>query len=387
MAGHDKETTEAKGAEREDELDPRASSNSPRSSTSSNVNESGKGEREEKSASSSRLPPHVERALERARAAARADRQRRGGRWLAIVPASVALVLLLLMMPRSTVPDAVPLPLADGRHLAQIARADDARAAEAEATRLPTGILNVGTAFRALNAAEVRGADEVEMADARRTLEVALRDLQPREGLEEDLLSLRALQERRFLDALVRWEATGETTNDVTELAGKFVQRSVDAGWVVGRRLLMSEAQRRVAFKTVWNALTGVGSWPAFELSLDEQRELYAFYLAHPHPPDSGRQLLVRQRAEARTPEACARVNAEERRESQLWRVDKIRKLAVIDRTYPASYALGVAYYQAGRYDLSAEAFTVFIGAHPDGPYTLRAKNHLKAALRAHGML
>jgi TolA-binding protein len=81
------------------------------------------------------------------------------------------------------------------------------------------------------------------------------------------------------------------------------------------------------------------------------------------------------------------RVNAEERREAELWRVDKIRKLALIDPSYPGSYALGIAYYRAGRYDLAADAFTAFISAHPDGPYALRAKNHLKAALAAHGAL
>lgn len=292
------------------------------------------------------------------------------------------------MMPRGVAPEAIPLPIADQRILSALARADDARAAAADSARLPTGILAVGSAFRALHAADVRGADDVEMADARRTLEAALRDLQPRAGLEEDLLSLRALQGRRFLDALARWEATGETTSDLTELSGNFVRRSTDAGWVVGRRsILLSDAQRRIAFKTVWNALTGLEDRPAFALSLDEQRELYAFYLGHPHPPDSHRAGLLSQRAEARTPEACARVDAEERRQSELWRVEKIRKLAAIDPTYPASYALGVAYYRAGRYDLSADAFMAFIGAHPDGPYTLRAKNHLKAALSAHGAM
>jgi len=329
------------------------------------------------------LPPRVERALARAREAARADRQRKGGRWLAVIPVSVGLVFLLLLMPRATEPDSIPLPRADQRVLARIARDDDRRAAAAEKERLPTDVLAVGSAIRALNDANARDADEIETTDARRRLETALRELQPRDGLDEDLLTLRAVQTRRFLDALSRWEATGETTDDLRELGGNFVRRTADAGWIVGRRVLFNDAQRRIVFKTVWNVLVGVESRPPFALSLDEQRELYAFYIAHPHPSDIHRQTFALRRRDAKTPEACASIEEEERRSAELWRIEKIQKLGQIDPSYPTAYALGVAYYHAGRYDLSAEAFSMFIRAHPDGPYALRAKNHLKAAVVA----
>ena len=39
----------------------------------------------------------------------------------------------------------------------------------------------------------------------------------------------------------------------------------------------------------------------------------------------------------------------------------------------------------SGRYDASAEAFRAWLDKHPDGPYSLRARNHLKAALAAYG--
>ena len=333
------------------------------------------------------LPPHIEKALARAREAAKADRERKGGRWLAVFPLSVAVILMLLMMPRATVPEAVPLPRADVRALAGIARADDGRAAAAEAERLPTDVLAVGTALRVLNGAEARGVDELGMVDARRQLDGALRDLAPRKDAAADLIALRSLQTRRFLDALARWEATGESSEDFVDLAASFVQRAGDAGWVVDRKIILTDTERRVMFKTVWNVLAGIDTNPELALTLDEQRALYAFYIDHPRPPESRRLSLETQRSAATTPEACARANVEQRRQAELWRADKIKKLGAIDSSYPTAYALGVAYYRAGRFNLSADAFTMFIGQHPDGPYALRARNHLKAALVANGAL
>ena len=333
----------------------------------------------------SALPPRVERALARAREAAKADRARKGGRWLALFPAVVALLLLLLMMPRATLPDAVPLPFADERVLRDVARSDDARAAAAETTRLPADILVVGTAIRGLNGAEARGADDVQMLDARRQLDGALRELARREDVVSDLISLRAVQTRHFLDAVASWEKSGETSEDFIDLAASFVQRASDAGWVSGRRVLLSDTERRVMFKTVWNVLAGFDTKPALAVTLDEQRALFAFYIRHPHPAESSRFALEADRRAATTPEACARVNRDHHRQSELWLADKLKKLGDIDPTYPVGYALGVAYYHAGRFELSADAFTTFIGAHPDGPYTLRARNHLKALLSASG--
>ena len=327
------------------------------------------------------LPPSVERALARAREAAKADRERKGGRWLAIIPTTIGIVLLLLMMPRATAPESVPLPRANERVLADIARADDARAASAEVERLPSDILAVGTALRALNGAEARGADEAEMFAARQHLDGTLRDVARRPAVTEELVSLRAVQLRHFLDAIARWESTGETSDDFVDLAAAFVQRAADAGWTEGRRVLLSDTERRVMFKTVWNVLTALDSTPEAAVTLDEQRALYALYIRRPHPPESRRLALEAQRREAHTAELCARANTEQRRQSELWRADKIKKLGAIDPTYPTEYALGVAYYRAGRFEQSVDAFTAYLGRSPDGPYALRAKNHLKAAL------
>jgi hypothetical protein len=327
------------------------------------------------------LPPRVERALARARDAARADRQRKDGRWLAAIPASIAVILLLLLMPRATAPDAVPLPRMNLRALADTMAADDQRAASADRERLPGDVLAVGTTLRNLNGAEARGLDELAVIDARRQLDGALRDLARRKDFGPDLVALRALQTRRFLDALSHWEATGETTDDFVDLAASFVTRAGDAGWLEGRRVILDDSERRVMFKTVWNVLAAIETAPDFSLSLDEQRALYTFYIRHPRAPESRRLALETQRMSATTPEACAQANAEAARQAELWRADKIKRLGAIDPSYPTSYALGVAYYRAGRFELAADSFADFLAQQPEGPYAIRARNHLKASL------
>jgi hypothetical protein len=291
------------------------------------------------------------------------------------------------MMPRATAPEAIPLPQMNEHVLADIARADDRRAGDAEKVRLPSDVLAVGSGIRALNGAEARGLDEAGIADARRQLDGALRDLGRRQDAAPDLIALRALQTRHFLDALAHWERTGETSDDFIDLAASFVQRVGDAGWLSGRRAILGDSERRVMFKTVWNVLAGVDANAALAVTLDEQRALYTFYLQHPRPPESRRLALEAERQSATTPDACTRANVQQRRQMELWRVDKIKRLGAIDPTYPTSYALGVAYWRAGRFDLSADAFAAFIHQHPDGPYALRARNHLKAALTAGGSL
>ena len=90
-------------------------------------------------------------------------------------------------------------------------------------------------------------------------------------------------------------------------------------------------------------------------------------------------------RAGAANDVECQKIVAKETAVVEKWRADKIRRFGDIDPTYPTGYALGVAYYRAGRQDLSVEQFRNWVQMHPDGPYSLRAKNHLKAAFAAYG--
>lgn len=338
------------------------------------------------------LSARAEAVLARARAAALVANpppKSQAGRWLALVPVAVAVLMMALMMPRATVPDAVPVPEVDMRALGATMRVDDELAARAKTTRLPTDVLAVGSGVRALQAAQQKEGEgaAAELDVARAQLEDARRSLVTRAGWEPDLLALRAVQMSAFLDELARYEATGTVSKDLEELGGGFVRRMDSSGWSEGRRIVLDEPQRRVAFKTVWNAIVGVEPLDAFKLTLDEQRALYTLYLTRPHAAEPQLRVLEAMRRAATTPEGCARAAAEDRRARETWRIDKIRKLGAIDPTYPTAYALGVAHYRAGRYDLATDAFRSWLDAHPDGPWSARARNHLKASLAAYGSI
>ena len=309
----------------------------------------------------------------------------RGGRWLALVPATVAIVMMVLMMPRAAAPSSVPVPEVDERALTRAMRIDDERAARAKATRLPTDVLAIGTGVRALQSARQK-EDLLAIDVARATLDDARRALGQRSDWEEDLLALRAVQASAFLEELARYEASGEISKDLDELGGAaFLRRMSLAGWTEGRHVILPEAARRVAFKIMWNAIVGVEAHPAFLPALDEQRALYAVYLAHPSAGELELRTLEAMRRSATTPEACARAAAEDRRIREAWRADKIRRLGEIDPSYPTAYALGVSYHLGGRYDLASDSFRSWLDMHPDGPWSLRARNHLKASLAGYG--
>lgn len=310
----------------------------------------------------------------------------RSGRALALIPITVAVLMFLLMMPRSAPPEDIPLPQVDGVAMRALVKDDAARAAEARTNRLPGDILAIGTAVRALNKAQAVGDAEATGA-GRLVLDDALRGVGNREEkvVFDQLKTLRAVQLEEFLAAVESFESTGQQTPDLVELGGGFIERMTDAGWVEGRRVLLDDAGRRAAFKLVWTTLLRVDRTPQLALALDEQRALYTLYLTHPHPPESQRSSFQAMRRVASNDAECASVASKERLAAEVWRSDKIRKLGELDPSYPTAYALGVSYYRAGRYDQSLSAFRTWLDQHPDGPLALRARNHLKAALVANG--
>ncbi len=340
------------------------------------------------------LPPHVERALAEARQkSARAEpalgRERphvakpKESRGLAIVPVVVCVLLLALMMPRAAAPESFPLPRVDERELSRISEGDRALAEKARAERLPPELLAVGSAFRAAQRVEANPAHEEDAAvNARTELNDALRVLRQRDPSMDGLVALRAVQLEAFVDEVARFETTGETTRELHELGGAFVERMRSVGWVVGTKLVPDERQLRVAYKAMWNAVVG-DLTKGLALGLDEQRVLYTLYLERPHPPESRRAELEAERRVAKTEAECLRAASSARRATEAWRAEKIRQLGRIDASYPTDYALGVAYYRQEQYDLAVGAFRSWIDAHPDGPLSLRARNHLKAAIRA----
>jgi tetratricopeptide (TPR) repeat protein len=339
------------------------------------------------------LPENVVRALAEARAAAAGAGTRRSGvpgtksaRWLAAIPLSAAVLTMLLLMPRATPPDAIPLPQIDGKALEAVRKDDIARAASARGTRLSGEVLAVGSALRELNRAQVSNASADEIGLAHTVLEHAFELVAANRATAADSLrTLRAVQTEGFLEEAQRFETTGKSTEELELLSGPFLDHMALAGWVDHGKIALDEAARRAAYKLVWNTLVGADRLPELKLTLDEQRALYTFYLTHPHAAEAQRLAYANMRRLSATEAECHKAIAQEKVDMEQWRIEKIRRLGEIDPTYPTGYALGVAYYREARYDLAVDAFRQWIEKHPDGALSLRARNHLMASVAAFG--
>jgi hypothetical protein len=344
------------------------------------------------------LPPNVERALAEARASAKkAGRGRLGapipgtgaGGWLALIPVVAALLASLLMLPRSAQPDEIPLPLVDTKELGAIVADDASRAAAVGSKPLGSDVRAVGSALRAFNKAMAKSDGQEALAAARLTLTDAVGGViggggDAAQGYNA-LRTLRAVQLVSFLAEVKRFESTGKVSDELDEVAGGFVPRMAAAGWIQGNTVLLDEAELRVSYKLVWAATVGVDRVPGLALALDEQRVLYRFYLTHPHASELERQSFADQRRNAKSNDECNGVIARENGIVEQWRIEKIKRLGQIDPAYPTEYALGVAYYRAGRFEQSVDQLRAWVDKHPSGALSLRARNHLKAALGAYG--
>jgi hypothetical protein len=305
-------------------------------------------------------------------------------RALALVPIVSALLVGAIVFPRSTEPADVPLPLVNQAAIDKIEQEERALLDGHRQTPLAPELRILGTELRKFFRVQVVDRQETVLAQARVDVDRAGREAFLLHG-HQGLRALRAAQTESFLAAVRDFEATGQVTDELTSAGGAFVTRMGDVGWVRNGHVLMDPETLRVAYRAMWNGALGVTKEPGLALGLDEERVLYKFYLQNPHATEGMFPLLAQLRKKA-TDEASCRVFTDRERESrELWRVDKIRRIGAIDPTYPEKYALGVAFYRAGDYAQSAQAFRDWLQTHPSGPYTQRAQNHLRAVMRAEG--
>jgi hypothetical protein len=295
----------------------------------------------------------LQRIVERVKQAAAGPRARH---FDAMAPAGVGLALVvvaaLLAAPRATEPLVLPLP-EPHRSTLERARAEDrARVERAREKGLSFAARTVGEALRRFGAAVAH-----KSADAPRLLD-GLRSL-AKDELHEDsgrpLLTLRAVQTELFVEATHEWERTGTVGTELTELGGDFAELARRSAWLDGKELVLEDEERALLFRMRWNELTGLGDAPPFADTADELRERYALLLRHP----SG-------------------ATPEDRTRHSLGYVEAVEGL---DHDFPAMFARGVLLFRSGAYEASVEAFRAHLAARPDGPWTLRAKNHLLAAL------
>ncbi len=274
---------------------------------------------------------------------------------------------ILLALPRAVAPDLVPEPRIDRHALAEAEARDDRLAVEAETRTLDVDVRAVGSEFRAYNQAvaasdaDAFGRSRYAVVEAaRRALAVSV----------DELAMLRAYHTTIFVRELRRWEATGEVSADLTDLSGDFVDAVRRNAWCEAgaeRKLVMDDSVLRVLFKKRWNDIVGVRG-EVFDLTLDEDRVRHAFLIRHPF------RRRVDVRATTGTPLALD--NLIETR-----RLESVERLAERDPTYPLLLARGIVHFQSGSFARAAAAFRAYLDEQPNGPYTLRTRNYLKAAL------
>jgi hypothetical protein len=307
-----------------------------------------------------------------------------GGRALALIPLLVAVVFAALLLPRSVPPDAIPLPDVDHVALSRAIDADRALAAAARAAGLSDDLRLLGSALRDYHVVEAGSDVRLDADRVRRAVDAAYEDVLASAGTD-GLLRLRAVQLEEFLAGVRAFEQTGNESPDLVDVAGPFVRRMRQEGWCRGNAVLPDDTVRRVMFKQMWGAVLQADRDPKspLALGLDETRALYAFYLEHPHPADQARYYIDSARKTAKDGTACDALDEGERMAVEGWRLDRIERLAALDPSYPADYARGVARYRKGEYRASVAAFQSWLEAHPRGAWSLRAQDHLKAALEA----
>jgi len=297
-----------------------------------------------------------------------------------LVPVGVAILFGLLLMPRAAVPERIPVPIADAREIARVSAADHDRARH---ETLPGPVRALGSALRNFHTLET-GDDLHTISAARTAVDDALSAALG--GGDEPLLRLRAVQLEGFLEEVRRFESTGVESPELLALAGGFVRSMKDEGWGEGRALASGPGALSALFKHMWNSFLGLEANPAFTPSLDEERALYALYLGRPHATPKVRALLEARRRGARDEKDCRAIDEAESKAIARWSLEKIVRLALIDPTYPAAYARGVATFRAGDYLASATSFREWLSDHPDGPYALRARSYLRAAALQAGL-
>jgi hypothetical protein len=306
---------------------------------------------------------------------------------LGLVPVGVGLVFGVLCLPRAVPPEDVPLPVPVGRVLAKIEAHDHALGTVP--APLPDDIRRLGTAIRAYHAAEAK--QEIDpyvtaatMNDQRVALDDAAAPLL-RGANDDDVLALRATQLEVFVAQVHEFLRTGKESDELQAVGGPFVRKMREAGWCQGHVCSFDEHALRVMYKLTWNGLLRLER-PPFALALDEQRALYAFYLAHPHAGEAARDRIDHERGSARTPQACVGLAEAEALGAEAWRIERAKRIAELDPEYPRDYALAVMHFRHRDFSLAASELRDWLSAHPDGPWTLRARNYLRATLYEMGL-
>jgi hypothetical protein len=269
---------------------------------------------------------------------------------VALLCTAVAIVALL-GIPRGVSPRELPLPRVV-RHLL-VLQLEREQALASEAQRgLPFKVRAVGELVRRVGQAEL-AQDPAAAQEWRRALRDATRSAAKEHG-GKLLLALRALQSELFVKSIAQFEVQGSANPDLQELGGAFLLNAERAGWLARRRVNASADELAALFRIRWTELTGLSDAAAFTPTLNDYRLYYGLRLR----------------------EVTGSRSRSERIQSQL---QDVQALAALDDTYPAAYASGILLFQLGSIEPALESFRAHLRAHPDGEWTLRARNYAAA--------
>jgi len=275
---------------------------------------------------------------------------------LALIAVGIVACVALLVVPRATEPDLLPVPSVNRQAAEREAALDARRAREAEATPLPYEVRGVGEALRAFGLASA-SHNPLAMSEKMRILRRAALEARKQHG-DEALLRLESIQTELFVRALARWEAGEDVSGEIAELGGDLMDKARASHWLVDeRRFAANDYERRTLFRVRWIDLCGLLTVTPFVPSANEWRIYYGFLITHPE--------------HGQNPHAQA--------EEQLAYVARVEK---VDLDFPGLFARGVLYARLGNYDKSAEAFRGHLNRNPTGPWRLRAQNHLAFAAK-----
>lgn len=278
------------------------------------------------------------------------------GRSLAMV-LTLACSGILVVVPRPTQPQILPLPEFDNRETRRLELLERARAMRARDGRLSKDVRAVGEQLRRAGLMMFeRQAVDNDLLNRLRSDVRALLEL----GKSEELRDLRALQAALFSEEVLRWQKTSANTDGLAgvstefrELGGTFATIAPDAWLDDHRRLLLSEGELKLLFLGHWGQLTGLTRHPDFAFTLEEMRRYYLTLLLYPPTSDqtlTGRALLQLTFAHA---------------------------LERIDPTYPSGLAVGILQIRLGRPGDAMASLQNFLEHSPSGPWSNIARNHL----------
>jgi hypothetical protein len=270
---------------------------------------------------------------------------------LGVAVVGVCALSAMLVVPRDVPPELLPVPRVDRLEQLREREHDAERAERARMpARLSLAVRSVGESFRRYGRAAFSGPETLlqRQAQLRRLAAEALGQEGP-----EPLLELRALQTELWRGALSAGSA--EPTSDAVELGGGLLQAARGRDWFAPFPVGADAGAFTALFRLYWARALGLEHQHPFAPTLNEWRAYYRFLLSRPMPDPPLRDGDLRSKLEY------------------------VAALVSHDQEYPEALARGILLYWQGSPGPAAAALRTHLERFSDGPWTLRARNHLAA--------